>query len=143
MTIIDVNLLFYAYQEDFPQHAPAAAWLKQLFAGPETVGLAWTTLWAFVRLSTSPRVLPKPMTGAAAFDQIRNWLSQPGVVIIHPGPHHMELLERLVTESNAAGPLVSDAVLAALALEHNATLASTDRDFSRFGNLRWINPIQS
>lgn len=92
-------------------------------------------------LSTNSRILPKPMAAGAAFEQIRSWLAEPDVLIVHPGPRHAELLERLVTSCNATGPLVSDAVLAALALENGATLASTDRDFGRFENLRWLNPI--
>ena len=43
----------------------------------------------------------------------------------------------------ATGPRVTDAALAALAIEYGATLASTDRDFSRFPDLRWINPLAS
>ncbi len=141
MTIVDVNVLLYACQADSPQHPAAASWLEQLFAGWDVIGLAWITLWAFVRLTTSPRVWPRPMAAAKAFQQIRDWLAQPGVVIVNPGPRHAELLERLVTENRAAGPLVTDAVLAALTIENGAVLASTDQDFSRFKDLRWINPV--
>lgn len=126
---------------DSPRQHAAASWLKELFAGNDTIGLPWTTLWAFIRLSTNPRVWPTPMPVAVAFRHVREWLAQPGVVIIHPGPRHAELLERVVNEGRATGALVSDAVLAALAIENGATLASTDRDFSRFTQLRWINPI--
>jgi toxin-antitoxin system PIN domain toxin len=141
MTILDVNLLLYAYEADSPQHPAAISWLEQLFAGSDVIGLAWITLWAFVRLSTNPRVWPKPMSATAAFQHIRDWLAVPGVVIVQPGPRHLELLERLVSENRAAGPLVSDAALAALAIENGAVLASTDRDFSRFPDLRWVNPV--
>jgi uncharacterized protein len=34
-----------------------------------------------------------------------------------------------------------DAVLAAIAMEHGATLFTTDRDFSRFSRLKWRNPL--
>ena len=141
MTIIDLNLLLYASELHSPSQQAAAFWLKELFAGNDTIGLPWITLWAFVRLSTNSRVWPLPMPVAVAFRHVREWLAQPGVVILHPGPRHAELLERLVTEGHAAGALVSDAVLAALAIENGAVLASTDRDFSRFPNLRWVNPI--
>jgi uncharacterized protein len=141
VTIVDVNLLLYASQADAPQHRAALAWLRDLFAGSDQIGLPWITLWAFVRLSTNSRVWPQPMPVETAFEHIREWLSQPGVVIVQPGPRHAELLERLVIENRAIGALVSDAVLAALALENGAVLASTDRDFSRFPNLRWVNPI--
>ncbi|MDQ2774245.1 MAG: hypothetical protein M3Y57_04855 [Acidobacteriota bacterium] len=46
-----------------------------------------------------------------------------------------------MNQHQASGPLVSDAVLAALAIENGATLASTDQDFSRFSGLRWVNPL--
>jgi hypothetical protein len=39
------------------------------------------------------------------------------------------------------GNLVSDAHLAALAIEHGLTLCSTDGDFARFPGLSWRNPI--
>jgi toxin-antitoxin system PIN domain toxin len=141
LTIVDVNLLLYASEMDSPHQHAAASWLKELFAGNDTIGLPWITLWAFVRLSTNPRVWPTPMPIAVAFRHVREWLAQPGVVTVHPGPRHAELLERVANEGRATGALVSDAVLAALAIENGATLASTDRDFSRFTELRWINPI--
>jgi predicted nucleic acid-binding protein len=34
-----------------------------------------------------------------------------------------------------------DAALAAIAIEHGATLCTTDRDFARFPGLTWTNPI--
>lgn len=133
--------MLYASELDSPRQQAAASWLKELFAGNDTIGLPWSTLWAFVRLSTNPRVWPTPMPAVVAFRHVREWLAQPGVIILHPGPRHAELLERLVTEGRAAGALVSDAALAALAIQNGAVLASTDRDFSRFPNLRWVNPI--
>lgn len=141
MTIIDVNVLLYAYQAESPQHQAAASWLQALLAGEEIIGLSWITLWAFVRIGTNPRAWPSPIPVAVVFKIIRDWLAQPGVVIVHPGPRHAELLERLVTECRAHGPLVSDAAVAALAIENGAVLASTDRDFSRFTDLRWVNPV--
>jgi predicted nucleic acid-binding protein len=41
----------------------------------------------------------------------------------------------------AGGPLTTDAHLAALAIEYQAELHSTDSDFSRFPGLRWRNPL--
>jgi toxin-antitoxin system PIN domain toxin len=141
LTLLDVNVLLYAYDKDAPNHLAAAQWIKHLFLGSETIGLPWITLWAFVRISTNPRVLNNPKTAHEAFQIVREWLALPGVVVVQPGPRHLELLERLVIDDRAAGPLTTDAALAAMAIEHGATLASTDREFSRFPNLRWVNPI--
>ena len=140
MTILDANILLYAHNADAPQHAPIAQWVQKLLAGPDTIGLPWMTLWAFLRLSTNARLWPNPKPVGEAFAVVREWLAQPGVVVLHPGPRHAELLEKLVTEQRAAASLVSDAALAALALENGAVLASTDRDFSRFPGLRWVDP---
>ena len=141
MTLLDVNVLLYAYDKDAPNHLAAAQWIKHLFLGSETIGLPWITLWAFMRISTNSRVLNNPKTAHEAFQIVREWLALPGVVVVQPGPRHLELLERLVIDNRAAGPLTTDAALAAMAIEHGATLASTDREFSRFPNLRWVNPI--
>ena len=44
-------------------------------------------------------------------------------------------------DGQAAANLVTDARLAALAIEHGCKLASTDSDFARFPKLKWINPL--
>jgi len=141
LTLLDANILLYAHDKDAPNHQAAAQWIKHLFHGSETIGLPWITLWAFVRISTNSRILNNPKTAQEAFQIVREWLALPGVVVVQPGPRHVELLERLVIDNRAAGPLITDAALAALAIENGATLASTDRDFSRFTDLRWVNPI--
>lgn len=141
MTVVDANVLLYAYDADVEQHVRAAAWLEGLFRSTEAIGLSWATLWAFLRVATNPRLRRLPASAEECFDRIGEWLSHPGVVVINPGPRHAEILERLVTKHRAVGPLVSDAVLAALAIENGATLASTDQDFSRFQDLRWVNPL--
>jgi len=61
-------------------------------------------------------------------------------VLVGTGPRYAELLRRLVIECQASGPLLTDAALAALALEHGAPVVSTDHDFSRFP-ADWINPL--
>jgi uncharacterized protein len=141
VTLIDVNLLLYAYDSDSPGHTAARCWLEELFASDEVIGLPWITIWAFVRLSTNPRVRPNPKSVRAAFRIVREWLAQPGVLIVEPGPRHLELLEGLAERHQAAGSLLTDAALAALALENGATLASSDQDFRRFPELRWVNPL--
>ncbi len=140
MIILDVNVLLYAYNADDPLHATVASWFESLFRKAEVIGLPWTTLWSFLRISTSTRIWRNPKSVQEAFTIIRNLLANPNVRVVHPGPRHAEILEQLIIEHRAAGPLVSDAVLAALALENGASLASCDQDFSRFAGLRWINP---
>lgn len=142
MTIIDANVLLYAYNADAPQHTAAAGWLENLSRGGETIGLPWATAWAFVRICTNERIWNRPLAPREAFSILGQWWDEPDVIALQPGPRHGELLEQLIAEHNATGPLVTDAVLAALAIENGATLASTDQDFSRFRQLRWTNPLE-
>jgi toxin-antitoxin system PIN domain toxin len=140
VTILDANILLYAYNADAARHVQTRRWLEGVFANAEWIGLPWLTLWAFVRISTNPRLSPKPLPAREAFRIVRTLLAQPKVTVVEPGPRHAEILERLVIENQATGPLLTDAVLAALAVEHGGTLASTDRGFARFRGLRWVNP---
>jgi uncharacterized protein len=142
MTAIDANLLLCAYNADAPQQGPVARWLSELLESNEAVRLPWITIWAFVRISTNPRIWDNARPAKEAFGIVGEWLAQPSVVLLQPGPRHWELLESPVLEHSAAGSLVTDAVLAALAIENGVALASTDHHFSRFHGLRWINPLR-
>jgi uncharacterized protein len=141
MTIVDANLLLYAYNADAPQHSAAVRWLTGLFERGGMIALPWVTLWAFLRICTNPRIWSSPLPSKEAFAIVDEWLVQPDVVLLQPGPRHWELLQGLIVDGNATGPLMTDAVLAALAIENGALLASTDRDFARFKGLRWVDPL--
>lgn len=143
MRLVDANLLLYAVDERAPRHRRARAWLETQLSGVETVAFTWAVLLAFLRLSTSPRVFAHPLTGERALDVVHAWLAQPCTTIVHPGNDHAALLRRLLASVGMAGNLVSDAHLAALAIEHGADLCSCDTDFARFAGLRWIDPLRS
>lgn len=143
MTVVDANILLYAYNADAPEHSRACSWLKALFASREWIGLPWLCLWAFLRISTNPRLFPRPLAPAESFKIVRGWLDVPRVRVVEPGPRHADILERLVTECQAAGSLLTDAALAALAIEQGAVLASSDRGFRRYPELRWTNPLEA
>lgn len=141
MMLIDANLLLYAYNTQVEQHAKSKTWLERALSGKDLVGFAWLTLWAFLRIATHPRVFANPMTGDEARIAVSSWLSIPNTVVVDPGERHWEFLQELLGAGQATGPLMSDAALAAIAIEHGAILQTTDRDFSRFPGLKWINPI--
>ena len=143
MTVLDANLLLYAYDADSPKQRAVATWLTDLVDGGEPVGLPWLTIWAFLRISTNSRIWTSPLTVKRALGIIKEWIAQPRVVVLNPGPRHAEILERLVNKHGVTGALMTDAVLAGLAIENGALLASTDQHFSRFSELRWVNPLDT
>ena len=142
MILVDLNLLLYAYDPSSPYHANAGQWWKRAVAEERRVGLAWMTILGFLRITTNPRV-GHPISLAKAVVVIAEWLEQPSVVILDPGERHWSILSKLLPEAQARGPLVMDAHLAALAIEHGATLCSNDRDFVRFPGLKVLNPLET
>lgn len=141
MKIPDLNLLIYAVDEQAADHATARRWWEAALSGSETVGLAWSVLLGFLRLTTSPRVMRDPMTADEALDYVDRWLAQPATTVVEPTGRHASVLRDLLARTGTAGNLVSDSHLAALAIEHGAQLCSADRDFARFKGLDWINPL--
>lgn len=142
MRIVDLNLLLYALDEQSPRHDAASAWLGAALNGRGTVGLPWVVLLGFLRLSTKGAVFARPLAPDEALDVVDGWLAQSVVTIVAPGRRHAAVLRELLAEVGAGGNLVTDAHLAALAIEHGAEICSTDADFSRFPGVRWVDPLR-
>jgi len=139
--IPDINLLLYACDSTSPFHAAASAWWRSCLTGTEPVGLPQVVVFGFVRLATSGRVFLQPMTPTEAAGHVRTWLEQPPVQLLEAGPDHVRQVLGLLEGLGTAGNLVTDAQLAALALDHNAVLHTNDAGFTRFQGLRWFNPL--
>lgn len=137
MILVDANILIYAYTSRFAQHPATRDWFDRQLNGPIRVGLPWTSILAFLRVVTNPRVLGRPSPTAQAWSQVIAWLGCSPVWVPQPTEQHSEILGQLLGLAN----LVHDAELAALAIEHGLILCSTDGDFARFPRLRWQNPL--
>ena len=133
MKLVDSNVLIYAVNSSLRQHQPAFRWLTNALSGSETVGLPWTSLLAFIRVSTNPRVFATPISVEDALSTSQRWLTSPAAVVVEPSIRHLSMLGELLTVAGTAGNLTSDAHLAALAREHGADVVTFDRDFERFG----------
>jgi toxin-antitoxin system PIN domain toxin len=141
--LIDANLLLYAYNPRAPEHNASRTWLEATLSGPVLVRFAWTTIWGFLGIATNPRVFEQPFSIAEAETIVASWLAQPHAGVIDPGERHWEILRDLNRRGRTSGALVMDGVLAAIAIEHGATLHTTDRDFARFPGLSWVNPLDA
>jgi uncharacterized protein len=139
--LIDVNILVYATDSSASQHVATREWLDRKLSNTDRVGLPWASLLGFLRLATSARIFPRPLTMADAWKTVSQWLACEPVWIPLPTERHAEVLRNLLAEPGVYGNLVSDAHLAALAIEHGLTLCSTDGDFARFRQLKWMNPL--
>jgi uncharacterized protein len=138
----DINVLLYATNNDAPLHAAASKWWRSALSGSESIGMAWLVVLGFVRIATNHRIFPRPLAPGDALAIADDWMHASPVVMLGPTDRHWGIFKELIVVAGAAGNLTSDAHLAALAIEHGATLCSTDRDFGRFAGLRWKNPLE-
>ncbi len=141
MNLVDANLLLYAQDSLSEHHAQASAWWDAQLSGSRPVGLCWPVVVAFIRIATNPRLHARPLTLAEANGCVQSWLDQPCVRVLAPTEKHWELFQKMLLAGKAVANLVTDAHLAALAVEHDCVLQSTDNDFARFPGLKWRNPI--
>jgi toxin-antitoxin system PIN domain toxin len=139
----DVSLLVYAHRAELPEHGAAKAWLEELVNGAAPFGSANVILSAFVRIVTHRRAFDPPSTMSQALELANLISERPNSVPVNPGVEHWRIFTDLCRNSDVKGPLVTDAYLAALAIEHNCELATHDGDFKRFApSLRLIDPLR-
>lgn len=141
MILVDANILLYAEDSLSEHHEAARNWWDEQLSGTDPVGLCWPVLTAFIRIATNARLQQRPLTLQEAIERVQSWLDQPCVRVLECTDQHWPLFQQMLRSGNATANLVSDAHLAALAVEHNSVLCSTDTDFARFRGLKWKNPI--
>lgn len=139
--LLDANILLYAVDEASPFHEAARRWLEDALNGAQRVAISWYSVGAFLRIATNPRAMSHPLSPSQAWELVDAWLDAPAVWIPQPGLRHRDILRDLVVVGDLRGNLVSDAVLAAICMEHGLAIVSADSDFARFGGIRWLNPV--
>lgn len=143
MILLDVNVLVYACLHDAVRHAEYYGWLTNTLSGGTPVGFAPESLGAVVRITTHKGLWKTPISTDEALAFTTGVRSAPSAHAVQPGPGHWDVFVALCREARARGNLVTDAWLAALAIEQGCTLVTTDRDFARFKGLRFKHPLES
>lgn len=141
MILPDLNLLLYSYNKTSPFHSEAKHWWESVMTEGKLIGISWSIILGFLRITTLRNIFNNPLSVKQAMKIVNSWLELPNVEILYPSPKHLLILEQLLENSFATGNLISDAHLAALAIENNATIYSNDNDFKRFEGIRFTNPL--
>jgi len=141
LILVDANILLYAEDSLHPRHQQARVWWDGQLSGTGIVCLCWTVMSAFIRIGTNPRVFEHPLSLEQALARVQSWMDQPCTRVVRPTERHWTVFQQVLTDGQAVANLVTDAHLAALAIEHGCELASTDSDFARFTKLKWKNPL--
>lgn len=139
----DLNLLVYSFNASARQHEEAARWWEDLLNSNQFVGVPWVVYVGFVRLMSGRHVLVEPYTPAELLRLTGLWFAQPNVQLLAVTPRTMEVFQRLVGRYEIAGGMITDAAIAATAIEYQAILHTNDTDFARFSELRAHNPLSS
>lgn len=140
--LLDANVLLYSIDRTSRHHAACAQWLGEALQGPRRVALPWQSVGAFLRIATHPRVFARPLSAEQACAAIEHWLAAPNCWVPQASSRTVQILAELVRAGDIRGNLVTDAQLAALAIEHGIAVVSADSDFARFDQVRWINPLR-
>jgi hypothetical protein len=143
MIAIDANLLLYAYNAEAREHERARAWLEATFSSLPLVGLPLVSVLAFIRISTDRRLSDAALTAEQAAEIVGTWLQRDNVSILEPGARHWPIFFDTLIDAGATGPRTTDVHLAALAIEHGATLCTNDRDFRAFTQLALDFPLRT
>jgi hypothetical protein len=142
MIAVDTNILVYAHRADSEWHEGAVATLRELIETSGSWALPWPCLHEFLAVTTHPRIYRPPTPAALAYDQARELLAAPNLVLLSETDGFATTFLSLLRKSSVTGPKIHDARIAALCLHHGVrTLLSADRDFSRFPALKVVNPL--
>ena len=142
MIAIDTNLLVYAHREDMPFHAKAADCLRGLVASGQVCAIPWPCAHEFLSITTNPRIFKTPTPMPLAMAALESWQRVPSMQFLGEQDSHWQTLRQLVLSGLVVGPMVHDARIAALCLQHGVReLWSADRDFGRFAALKVLNPL--
>ena len=139
--LVDANILLYSIDTSSPFHERADRWLTEALNGTRRVGIPWMSMSAFLRIATNPRASLHPLSPAQAWEHVDGWLDAPMTWVPEPGRSHRVILRELVTGLDLRAGLITDAILAAICVEHGLEIVSADSDFARFTDITWINPV--
>ena len=142
MNVLDANILLYAYDTKSPKYPQARIWLERTLSESRLVGLPWQSIAAFLRVITNAKLPGDRYSPEEASQIVDEWLEQPNVRLLTPGHGHWPLVRQLIAEGQVRGSMISDAEIAAITIEYGGSLYTVDRDFARFPNLRWTNPLK-
>jgi toxin-antitoxin system PIN domain toxin len=141
VVIPDVNILIHAFREDTAQHDAALTWLTARLGDPGDDVAVPDLIWVgFARITTNSRIFHEPSSIAEVTAFAQAVMAQPTYRSIPGLSDGVGPLFTLMAQSESRGNLVTDTYIAAIARQYGATVATFDRDFRRFDDLRLVTP---
>ena len=143
MRAVDTNVLVYAEISNSPRHEQAKQVLEELAEGEHPWALPWPCVYEFVRVVTHPGIYHPPVPLKVALEDLEAIMSSPSLMMLGETARHAAVMERVARAAGVTGNLLYDAHIAALCIEHGVKeLITGDRDFTRFQDLRVVDPFR-
>jgi toxin-antitoxin system PIN domain toxin len=143
MDVLDINVLVNAYRGEVPKHASFAQYVQSLVNGNQQFAVPSLSLSGLVRIVTHPRIFNPPSPTDDVLKFVEQLRATTHCLIAVPGNRHLEIFIGLCRKGNARGGLVSDAYIAATAIEIGGELVTDDRGMARWPGLRWRHPFDA
>jgi len=139
---VDVNALLYASDQASPRYDKAIQFLQNRASDPELFCICWSTLMAYIRISTHPSIFSHPLAPVEALENVESLLSQPRVRVLSEDDGFLMMYRDVTCRLPVRGNLVPDAHLVALLLQHGVRkIYTADYDFHKFEFLEVKNPF--
>ena len=144
MVVVDTNVLLYAIDRSAEGQQHCAALLERLRGDVAPWYTTWPIFYEFLRVSTHPRVLRKPLRIAAAWEFLDSLFASSSLQMLVQGERHREVAARTFEEvPGIRGNLTHDAHTAILMREHGLRRIYTrDKAFHHFPFLEVLDPFQ-
>lgn len=140
---VDVNVLLYASDTSNPKHPEAIRFMEERAFDPDLFCIAWSTLVAYLRIATHPRIFARPLSPSDALGNVESLLRLPRVRTLSEGEDFLDGYRVVTASFPVRGNLVPDAHLATLLQQYGVgRLYTADRDFRKFDFLDVVDPFE-
>jgi toxin-antitoxin system PIN domain toxin len=141
MKAIDTNIFIFAHFEEFKQHEKARTFCKNLAKDSDWC-IAWQVYYEYLRITTHPSILKKPLTVAEAIEDLKPYFELDNFYVLTETPKHKETTEMIFKSfPSAKGNIIHDCHYATLLKEHGiATIYTADTDFKKFDFIKVVDP---
>jgi toxin-antitoxin system PIN domain toxin len=142
--IVDTNILLYGANADAEEHEAAVRFLQSAGVSADLWYLTEGILYEFLRVSTHPKVFPRPLRWQEAWAFLTPLLASPSFQVVTAGEGHWSLLEETLGGlTHPSGNLFFDVRTVVLMREHGIRdIYTTDTDFLQFAGIKVINPLR-
>lgn len=141
MIAVDANILIYAHRRDSSFYAIASQRLAEL-SRQSSWGVPWPCVHEFFSIITHPAIYKPSTPISVAIEQIEAMLQNRTLQLLSETDLHWLQLREIIQTNGIRGGAIHDAKIAAICLQHGVReFWSADRDFSRFPQLKTVNPL--